>query len=70
MSLFRAVHISDGEILIDGINIMRVPLHLLRSKISIIPQEPVMFSGTVRLAHLLIFLQRVLPKNFYRVGGA
>lgn len=57
MSLFRAVHISDGEILVDDINIMHVPLHLLRSKISIIPQEPVMFSGTIRLTQLLLVLQ-------------
>lgn len=37
-----------GEIIIDGINISNIGLHDLRSKISIIPQEPVLFSGTMR----------------------
>lgn len=37
-----------GEIIIDGINIAHIGLHDLRSKISIIPQEPVLFSGTMR----------------------
>jgi ABC-type multidrug transport system fused ATPase/permease subunit len=48
MSLFRAVSISDGEILLDGVSIVSVPLHTLRAKLSIIPQEPVLFSGSVR----------------------
>jgi ATP-binding cassette subfamily C (CFTR/MRP) protein 1 len=52
MSLFRAVMISDGEILLDGLNIMHVPLHVLRSKLSVIPQEPVLFSGTIRLVRI------------------
>ncbi|KAJ8926776.1 hypothetical protein NQ314_020826 [Rhamnusium bicolor] len=39
---------TDGEILIDELNISNIGLHDLRSKISIIPQEPVLFSGTMR----------------------
>ncbi|GLV41617.1 uncharacterized protein CBL_06846 [Carabus blaptoides fortunei] len=39
---------TDGEILIDGISSKDVGLHTLRSQISIIPQEPVLFSGTMR----------------------
>lgn len=43
-----AVHICSGEILLDDVNISRVPLSRLRSSLSIIPQDPVLFSGTVR----------------------
>lgn len=39
---------TEGRILIDNINIREIGLHDLRSKISIIPQEPVLFSGTMR----------------------
>ncbi|KAK5646961.1 hypothetical protein RI129_005425 [Pyrocoelia pectoralis] len=39
---------TSGSILIDGIDIKRLELEDLRSKISIIPQNPVLFSGTVR----------------------
>ncbi|RZC36194.1 multidrug resistance-associated protein, partial [Asbolus verrucosus] len=39
---------TEGSIIIDGINIANLGLHDLRSKISIIPQEPVLFSGTMR----------------------
>jgi ABC-type multidrug transport system fused ATPase/permease subunit len=36
------------EIIIDGVNISTVPLHTLRSRIAIVPQEPVLFQGSVR----------------------
>ncbi|XP_046390100.1 ATP-binding cassette sub-family C member 9 isoform X2 [Ischnura elegans] len=48
MSLFRMVNISEGRILIDGIDIQRVPKRSLRSRLSIIPQDVIMFSGTIR----------------------
>ena len=47
-SLFSAVHVCSGEILLDGVNIARVPLSRLRSSLSIIPQDPVLFSGSIR----------------------
>lgn len=47
-SLFRAVELSSGRILIDNIDIRTIPLHQLRSRLSIVMQDPVLFSGTVR----------------------
>ncbi|XP_038066901.1 ATP-binding cassette sub-family C member 9-like [Patiria miniata] len=48
LTLLRVIDIFDGSIVIDGIDIKTVPLTTLRSKISIIPQDPVLFTGTVR----------------------
>lgn len=46
-ALFRLTEFG-GEIRIDGVLTKNIGLHDLRSKISIIPQEPVLFSGTIR----------------------
>nr|CAD7444730.1 unnamed protein product [Timema bartmani] len=46
-ALFRTADI-EGHILIDGVNICDIGLHDLRGHISIIPQEPVLFSGTLK----------------------
>uniref|UniRef100_A0A8C5WVQ2 ABC-type glutathione-S-conjugate transporter n=1 Tax=Laticauda laticaudata TaxID=8630 RepID=A0A8C5WVQ2_LATLA len=48
MGLLRLVEAADGEIVIDGINIAQMGLHNLRSKITIVPQDPVLFGGSLR----------------------
>ncbi|XP_039167225.1 ABC transporter C family member 12 isoform X1 [Eucalyptus grandis] len=47
-ALFRIVELEKGRILIDGCNTSKIGLEDLRKVLSIIPQSPVLFSGTVR----------------------
>ncbi|NXS94768.1 MRP1 protein, partial [Jacana jacana] len=49
LGLFRINEAAEGEIIIDGINIAKIGLHDLRFKITIIPQDPVLFSGSLRM---------------------
>ncbi|XP_063893502.1 multidrug resistance-associated protein 1 [Helicoverpa armigera] len=49
LGLFRIVEAVGGRILIDGLDIATMGLHQLRSRITIIPQDPVLFSGTLRM---------------------
>lgn len=53
-SIFRLA-LVEGDICIDGVNMASVETKFFRSKISIIPQDPVLFSGTLR---------RYCPLNF------
>lgn len=48
LALFRFLEAREGTIHVDGIDVSKINLHSLRSRLAIIPQDPVLFSGTVR----------------------
>ncbi|XP_061077612.1 ATP-binding cassette sub-family C member 8 isoform X3 [Conger conger] len=48
LAFFRMVDTFEGRIIIDGIDIAQLPLQTLRSRFSIILQDPFLFSGTIR----------------------
>ena len=48
LALFRFLEAREGTIHIDGINVSKIKLRDLRSRLAIIPQDPVLFSGTIR----------------------
>jgi ABC-type multidrug transport system fused ATPase/permease subunit len=71
LALFRFLQVRRGCIEIDGINLSSLKLHDVRSRLAIIPQDPVLFSGTLRSnldphnehndVALLEVLERVTP---------
>lgn len=48
LALFRFLEAREGTIMIDGVDISKIKLSTLRSRLAIIPQDPVLFSGTIR----------------------
>jgi len=48
LALFRLIEPVEGKIIIDGEDIGTLGLHDVRSRLTIIPQDPVLFSGTIR----------------------
>jgi ATP-binding cassette subfamily C (CFTR/MRP) protein 1 len=49
LALFRIIEAVEGSVYIDGIEISKLGLYDLRSRLTIIPQDPVLFTGTLRL---------------------
>ncbi|KAG2416315.1 hypothetical protein HFD88_007530 [Aspergillus terreus] len=48
LALFRFLEARAGRIVVDGLDVSKMNLQALRSRLAIIPQDPVLFSGTVR----------------------
>lgn len=48
LSLLRFTHVTNGSISINGVDIQNINLEALRRRITIIPQDPVLLSGTIR----------------------
>ncbi|KAF3938642.1 hypothetical protein ABW19_dt0204021 [Dactylella cylindrospora] len=48
LALFRALEAAEGKIMIDGIDISKIGLKDLREAITMVPQDPTLFSGTIR----------------------
>ncbi|XP_050310916.1 multidrug resistance-associated protein 1 isoform X2 [Anthonomus grandis grandis] len=49
LSLFRIIEAAEGQINIDGVDVASLGLHTLRSRLTIIPQDAVLFSGSLRM---------------------
>jgi ABC-type multidrug transport system fused ATPase/permease subunit len=48
LTLSRILELESGHIIIDGVDISKVGLQDLRQKITVIPQDPTLFTGTLK----------------------
>ena len=44
----RFYDVSEGEVLVDGINVKEYPFEILREKVGVVPQKAVLFKGSIR----------------------
>lgn len=49
MTIYRIMELESGKLLIDGLDVSKIGLYDLRKGLSLVPQDPVVFSGSVRL---------------------
>lgn len=48
LALFRLIEAAEGDIFVDRVRVSGLGLHQLRSRLTILPQDPILFSGTLR----------------------
>ncbi|GAT29769.1 multidrug resistance protein MDR [Aspergillus luchuensis] len=48
LAILRMVEIQSGDITIDAVSLQSCPRDIIRSQVTVIPQEPVLFRGTIR----------------------
>ena len=48
LALSRIIELDEGQISIDGVDIASISLELLRDKLTLIPQDPTLFSDTLK----------------------
>jgi len=48
LAIFRLIEPARGHLLIDGVDVAAVGVHTLRRRLTIIPQDPVLFAGSLR----------------------
>lgn len=63
-TLLRMSELDSGHVVIDGVDVSSLGLHTLRSSISVIPQDPVLFQGSLRWVAMVI-----LSSDGSEVGG-